>query len=136
MDNFNCCLKTYAKLTRCAINFNNVAMVHLEINFEDLYTQDWFEYALVNADELIKSIEKSSSYQVITSINGITEEGGWEGVDVKHTIDRIEWTFEGYPEDYYFSFDREDYIEQIQELRNQIQNLKSFTLKPNNVIFS
>lgn len=137
MNDFHCYLKRYEGkhiFEKDGRYFANSAMLHIEIDGEDLYELEDFDYAIVVADELIKSAGAAGRYLIFTSLNGIAEEGCWEGVNVSYEADYVKWRFEAGRGDYRYYFKPQQYQQVLADIAAKIQVL-DLTLEPSAVIF-
>lgn len=137
MNDFHCYLKRYEGkhiFEKDGLCFTNSAMLYIEIDGEDLYALEDFDGAIVVADELIKSARVSGRYLIFTELNGIADEGRWDGVLVTHDSDCVTWIFEADWGRFNYSFNPQQYKQVLAEIATQIQML-DLTLEPSAVIF-
>ena len=71
---------------------------------------------------------------MFTCVCGITDDAGWEPVSVYHDRDVVTWEF-NHLELERFSFDREQYIAEIDRLNERLLDFSTFTIQPRYVTF-
>ena len=137
MNDFNCYIKRYEGkqiFEKDGLRFANSAILHIEIDGEDLYDLEYFDGAIVVPDELIKSAGTSGCYLIFTSLNGYADEECRDGVLVSHEADYVKWRFEAGHRDYTYYFSPQQYQHVLADIAAQIQVL-DLTLEPTAVIF-
>ncbi len=85
--------------------------------------------AVVIFDELVKSTQKSGKYLIFGCSCGIPECGAWNFVNVEKTEQTIRWQFER-GEQYYFIFEKGNYVRAINDLKWKIAGYKNYYLLP------
>lgn len=114
--------------------FSNVCVVRCWIDGMDLDDLEDFKDSLIYFNELEKSKNVSGNYLIFTCACGIAEDGGWEGVFVKHEENAIQWVIDIGRKIYRYTFDKNEYCDEIESLRNII-NMTHLPLEPTQVIF-
>ncbi len=74
------------------------------------------------------SANKEGKHLIFTCSCGVADCGGWDYVQVTHKDDKIIWQFK-YNKNYYFEFEKENYIKEIKKLA-----YKSSTFEPKLVV--
>lgn len=126
-----------AKITVGDMGFSNSKFIEMKIDDMSVINGDYiFDNTLVYWDELFKSSIESGRYLIFTSANGIADEGGWDYVDVHHIKDEIEWLIVKDGKSIKFSFNTNEYINNINSLKNQIKKSDDkLPLEPVHIIF-
>ncbi len=79
---------------------------------------------------LQNSANKEGKHLIFTCSCGVADCGGWDYVQVTHKDNKIIWQFE-YGKDYYFEFEKENYIKEIKRLAYQSSTFEpSLIVKP------
>ncbi len=71
--------------------------------------------SVINFKALQNSITKEGKHLIFTCSCGVADCGGWDYVQVTHKDNKIIWQFK-YGKDYYFEFEKENYIKEIKRL--------------------
>jgi len=80
-------------------------------------------------DELIKSTNDSGKYLLFGCSLGIPDCSAWSRVDVEKTDDTVNWQFEK-GRQYYFIFEKGNYVRAINDLKWKIAGHKNYYLLP------
>lgn len=79
-------------VTACQMNANDIWMqgdLEIRLNSEKLYADS----DIINAQELLSSLETNGEFFIFSCCCGIPECSGWErGIQVLHTDETIRWT--------------------------------------------
>lgn len=66
----------------------------------------------------------------------ISDDGGWEGVNVKFEDDRVVWNFEVEDTEYNFEFDSLEYEREIRSMENELaRSTHGLELEPSGIFF-
>lgn len=115
------------------IEFSNCALIRLKIDSRSL---ECVEEAMIVFSELHKSINSDGKFLIFTDASGIADDGGWEGVVVKHYREKVVWNFEYDDEKFHLEFSAKNYEDQILNLKSHIDKLpSSIILEPQSVFF-
>lgn len=120
------------------LDFSNTLLVRALIDDMPISKFKFLEDALVVFPELLKSLSESGLYLIFTSVSGIADDGGWEGVSVSHKNGIIYWDFEVENETYHFEFDKNQYRKIIKDMEMEIETTNSSSdleLEPTGVFF-
>ncbi len=118
------------------ITFTNAIIVNLTVGNSKVFHDSLFRDYLVVYSELLKSINETGKYLIVTSMSGIADEGGWYGVYVKHCDSYICWEFEFNREIHKYMFDKDDYINQVLELKYKLEKLESlYEIEPTQIFY-
>jgi hypothetical protein len=122
------------ELVKHGIQFRDSLIVKMLIDGDDVFECPGFEDAMVFYPELLASIEGSGKYLIFTCSCGIAEDGGWEGVVVRHVGQIVSWSFDVGGRRVDYSFDAENYRNEIFSIQLPISRTH-LTLEPSRVIF-
>ena len=114
--------------------FSNASIVKCWIDGKNLDDLENFQDSLIYFSELEESARAPGSYLIFTCACGIAEDGGWEGVAVKHNGDVIEWAIDTGSKAYRYLFNKTQYCDEIESLRDAISTAH-LPLEPKQVIF-
>ncbi len=129
-------IKNDEQLIIDGIEFSNAILIALNIDSLPSEKMNYLDVALVFFSELVRSLSGSGRYLIFTSVSGIADEGGWEGVQVNFVRDRVVWDFEVENEVYYFEFDSQQYEREIRSMEHKLVALtQQFELEPAEVFF-
>jgi hypothetical protein len=121
-------------LLKHGIRFSNSLIIKVLIDGEDIQDFEGFEDSLIYFDELKESAKKAGKYLIFTCSCGIAEDGGWEGVDVDITDDQVTWVFEVGDKIHRYTFDKSEYLNEIQSVLPQVEGAK-LKVEPSSVMF-
>ncbi|WP_332604368.1 hypothetical protein [Acinetobacter sp. ESBL14] len=114
------------------IEFSNCALIKLKIDSRPI---EFTEEAMIVFSELLKSINSDGKFLIFTDASGIADDGGWEGVVVKHYGEKVVWNFEYEDENFHIEFSTENYEDQILNLKSHIDKLPSHIILEPQIVF-
>lgn len=118
------------------IEFNNAVLIKLSIDDVSSEKLGNLDSALVVFSELQKSLSGSGCYLIFTSASGIADDGGWEGVDVNFSSDKVNWDFIVEDSSYHYEFDFQEYEREILSLSKELSRLRTkYEVEPTEVFF-
>lgn len=127
-------VREYEILILEGIKFSNCSYIKLFIDDIDIRTFDDFDDVLIVFSELEKSTRTDGKFLVFTCACGIADDGGWNYIDVVHTSNFIVWSFSR-EQEYYYKFDKQEFLGEFVNLKLKIQNLKEYPLIPEFVVY-
>ena len=98
------------------IEFKNCIIILVSIDGRLTQDIDFLRNGLVVLSELSKSKDNPGTYLIFTDPSGIADAGGWAGVEVGHSDDRITWEVKKYPDRLRFEFSKELYLNAISKM--------------------
>lgn len=116
-------------VTACQMEANHIWMqgdLAVRLNGEKPYADS----DLVDADELLKSLEQGGEFFIFFCCCGIPECSGWQsGIKVVHSGDTITWTNPNNGKTWCFS--RQKTENDLKEIREELANYKAFFSEKN-----
>lgn len=116
------------------ILFSEVSLVRVMVDGQALHEIGEFKDSLVCFDELMLSAKGSGRYLIFTCACGVAEDGGWEGVEVRHSDSSVTWDLELAAERLHFEFERADYLSQLSAVSEAV-GAAGLPLAPRAVVF-
>ena len=138
MNDFSASLVSYEGdnvLDKDGISFTNVCVISITVDWEDLYSKPGFIDSLIVYEELISSLKADGKYLIFTCACGVAEDGGWDGVSVRHFDGSVIWEIETEFGKEVFLFDSMDYAREIERLSFDLKSLGHLTLEPSFVVY-
>jgi hypothetical protein len=111
------------------ISYKNTLLFRAEIDGTPIIDTEFFEDGFIVFSELIKSKE-NGLYYIFCEINGIADEGAWEGVEVKYTENVVNWCVRRGGQSKSFTFERDAYIGEIERTQESVERKPSFIPEP------
>ncbi len=118
------------------VKFINCAIIEFEITNHTKLFDDWEDRSLLVFSELRKTKYDDGCFLIFTASSGIADELDWRGINLSHEKDNIIWKFRFNLKDYYFCFDKSEYITEIKNMEKKLKDLfKGIKLEPTQVFF-
>ncbi len=111
-------------VTACQVDANDIWMqgdLEIRLNSEKPYADS----DIINAQELLSSLEKNGEFSIFSCCCGIPECSGWErGIQVLHTENAIQWTNLNNGKIWHFS--KEKIKTDLINIEEEVSNYKLF----------
>lgn len=118
------------------IDFSGVSFIEIFIDGEDILKNDQFFGSFIYWGQLEKTVSNAGKYLIFTSVSGIADDAGWDYVSVQHSAISVVWKFKIDEKDFTYSFDRNNYFDEIKGIEKKIKELgPDLVLEPVNVLF-
>lgn len=116
------------------MEFSNCCLVKVFVDDENLSELFSDGEPLVAFLELELSAENAGWCLIFTCTCGIADCSGWEGVLVLHDEFNINWEFEYDDKAYFFSFEKQQYIDEVKRAKNRLEK-SGLKLEPIRVVY-
>ncbi|MGP5494670.1 hypothetical protein ACTXMK_10120 [Psychrobacter celer] len=110
--------------------FKNASLIELSIDSKSTWQFPEFDEAIIVLSELVRSLNGDGTYLIFTSVTGIADEGGWEGVNIAFKNNSVLWTIEIGGSNLVFEFDNIQYRSEIMKV---VEAKKDYPLEPTNL---
>ena len=110
--------------------FINASLIELTIDNISSWTHPDLRDGIVVLSELLNSLKGDGRYLIFTSVTGIADDGGWDGVRVSYDENIVTWILYIENKKLIFNFDRKQYHNEIIRVNTQ---QPTFPLEPINI---
>lgn len=111
--------------------FTNSTIIDAFIDGISIRKIEGLKDSLIVLSELKRSLTDSGKHLIFTSVIGIADDGGWDGVEIAHKDKTVLWSFETEYHYINWTFDFERYYLEIQK----IIDINPLNLEPSQVVF-
>lgn len=130
MNNFDLNLINATDINPIVIDnyeFKNASLIKLSIDDKPTWQFPEFDEAIIVLSELVRSLNGDGTYLIFTSVTGIADEGGWEGVNIAFKNNSVLWTIEIDGSNLVYEFDAIQYRSEIMKV---VEAKKDYPLEP------